>query len=389
MRRSREARVSEFRHKDLLCERTWFMVLLLALRWPVGLALMWEEPKFPRGARIAVSALVPVLSIVLAVGVAYAVTGNASAKAGAQTGPNTGAQTASSTPLPVQPPVVPSSSTVTPSQTTTADTGAPTTSISGVPAGWTRANVTFTLSATDDAAGTGVASTFYTENGSSPTPYARAVTISTQGTTTVGYYSVDKAGNSEAPLTAQVLIDRTAPTLSWNAKTSYTGTATITASAADTLSGINRVVMRLNGKGAWTTENSIETAVPGAHRVEARAYDNAGNWRGVWKIIGVYGKPTLPIRASSLTTGSIAASGSILPRRSTTLTLLLQASRSHGTRWVNVGKPVRVSTGTKGISWSKTFTGLTSKSVYHVVVQSAKYGFFTYAESASPPVTVR
>ena len=357
------------------------MVLLLILLWPVGLALMWEEPKFPRGARIALSALVPVLSIVLAGGAAFALTGNASAQSGTNTG-----RTATSTAVPGQTPVDTGSSTVAPSQTPTAGAGAPTTSISGIPSTWTTATVTFTLAATDDAAGTGVATTFYTENGSSPTPYTHSVSISTQGTTTVGYYSVDKAGNAEAALTAQVLIDKTAPTLSTDAKTSYTGTATVTASAADTLSGVSRVEMRLNGKGAWTSANSIQTDVAGAHKVEARAYDNAGNWKSVWKIIGVYGKPTLGIVASSPATGSIAVTGSISPAQKTTLTLVVQAKRT-GNTWHAVGT-YKVPTFKAGIGVKK-LSGLGAVKTYRVQVRSAKHGFYAYAESGWLQVTTK
>jgi peptidoglycan/xylan/chitin deacetylase (PgdA/CDA1 family) len=72
-----------------------------------------------------------------------------------------------------------------------------------------RSPVTVTLSATD--AGSGVASTRYTTDGTTPTAtngttYAGPFTVAT--TTTVRYYSTDTAGNSEAVKSTQIKIRR-------------------------------------------------------------------------------------------------------------------------------------------------------------------------------------
>ncbi len=100
-------------------------------------------------------------------------------------------------------------------QSFTSDKGAPTTNASGIPASWTNSNVTVTLTAGDPDGAGDVADTFY-RLGSDPTvrTYAPAVgiSVSTQGATTIAFWSVDKLGNAESEKTATVFIDKTVPT---------------------------------------------------------------------------------------------------------------------------------------------------------------------------------
>jgi hypothetical protein len=217
--------------------------------------------------------------------------------------------------------------------------------------------------------------------------YTKPVSISIQGTTTIGYYSVDKSGNAETALSALVLIDKTPPTLSigTNAKATYTGTATITATAADTLSGVNSIAMKLDN-GTWTTVSSLAVTAPGKHTVYARAYDNAGNWRIVDKVIAVYGAPTLSIQASSTSTGTIAASGTISPKQKTNLTLVIEQSRAGG-KW---GPEVKytVSTGSGG-TWGSDGRLKRLSGTYRVQAQSAAHGYYKAAASPWVSVTAR
>jgi hypothetical protein len=226
-----------------------------------------------------------------------------------------------------------------------------------------------------------VAATFYTLNGSSPTTYTKPVSISTAGTTTVTYYSVDKAGNAETALSALVLIDKTPPTLSigTNKTAIYTGTATVTASAADSMSGIKELDMRLDGKGGWTAIASLSTSVPGKHKVEAQAYDNAGNWRYVYKYIAVYGAPSLTIKASKASTTSISASGTVVPKQKTNLTLVLQVYRTSSKSWHSAASKT-VTTGNSG-TWAGTFTGL-GAGKYQVQAQYKAHGYYKAAASS-------
>jgi hypothetical protein len=159
------------------------------------------------------------------------------------------------------------------------DTTAPVTTISNLPSGWTSGDVAFTLTATDSGTPAGI-STLYGLNTSASSRYASAVTVTAEGATTVSYRSVDGAGNAEIAKSATVRIDKTMPSLVLDAVATYTGTATIRATAADTLSGLDRVELKLDG-GTWTTTTQMSTSVVGAHTIYARGFDVAGNERDV------------------------------------------------------------------------------------------------------------
>jgi hypothetical protein len=89
------------------------------------------------------------------------------------------------------------------------DRTAPSTDISA-PSGWHNTNATVTLSATDNLSV--VAATHYTVNGS-PVQTGTSVTFDAEGTYDLDVWSVDNAGNVESHKSAQVLIDKTAPTI--------------------------------------------------------------------------------------------------------------------------------------------------------------------------------
>ncbi len=183
------------------------------------------------------------------------------------------------------------------------DTTAPTTTISCNAAtcstGWYRqAPITVTLSATDTG-GSGVASTYYTTDGSDPTS---SPTVTTYGgqftiseTTTVRFYSTDNLGNAETAVSRTINVDAAAPSVSITTPTEGSsikrGTATtVNASAIDngtgagTPSGVVRVDFYVDGKKVasdavspyaftWNTR----PASFGTHRLTAVAFDGAGN----------------------------------------------------------------------------------------------------------------
>ena len=96
------------------------------------------------------------------------------------------------------------------------DASTPVTTATGLPAddssGWTTNTApTVTLSATDPN-GPGVATTYYTVDGSDPQVYAGAFTVTDDGQHPVTYWSVDSLGNTEAANTGYVNIDTTPPT---------------------------------------------------------------------------------------------------------------------------------------------------------------------------------
>jgi len=94
-----------------------------------------------------------------------------------------------------------------PSQDTT-----PPVTTDDAPAGWQNAPVTVHLTASDPSPGSGIAHTYYTLDGGSQTE-GTSVTVaapadhSGDGTHTITYWSVDKAGNVEDPHTCTVTID--------------------------------------------------------------------------------------------------------------------------------------------------------------------------------------
>ena len=96
------------------------------------------------------------------------------------------------------------------------DTTAPTTTIS-IPgatgqAGWYTTRPSFTLAATDETGGSGVASTEYRIAGGAWTPYTGAVQVTGEGSRLVEYRSTDEAGNVEEVKSLTVKIDTVAPT---------------------------------------------------------------------------------------------------------------------------------------------------------------------------------
>ncbi|HEX4718740.1 MAG TPA: chitobiase/beta-hexosaminidase C-terminal domain-containing protein [Thermoleophilaceae bacterium] len=100
------------------------------------------------------------------------------------------------------------------------DSTAPTTTATPAPAvpasGWYRSvPVSVTLSATDNAGGSGVAQTTYTLDGSDPQTSATAILyagpISVSSTTTIKYFSHDNANNVESVKTFAVKVDTAAP----------------------------------------------------------------------------------------------------------------------------------------------------------------------------------
>ncbi len=140
--------------------------------------------------------------------------------------------------------------------------------------GWYKAGtpVVLTLSATDNANGSGVASTTYAVNGGPLQNYTAPVTF-TDGVYTVAYGSMDAAGNVETTKTVSFKVDQTPPVVTYTGNTgTYTidQTVDITCTASDNLSGV-------------ATDTCSNLDIPayqlslGSHTLSATATDNAGN----------------------------------------------------------------------------------------------------------------
>lgn len=128
------------------------------------------------------------------------------------------------------------------------DRAAPSTaaSVSGaLTNGWYNADVSFTLKGSDNLSG--LADTFYSVDGGAPKSYTDAVSIGTNGTHTVTYWSTDNAGNVEdkAGNSITLKLDKTPPTLDGkattvpNAKGWFKGDVTVAWTCSDTGAGID------------------------------------------------------------------------------------------------------------------------------------------------------
>lgn len=158
----------------------------------------------------------------------------------------------------------------TPPVTTKTDTGTQ----GNIP--WWLSNVTVTLTATDEAGGSGVASTWYNLDGAGWMAYTVPVIVSGDGTHTFDYYSIDNAGNQEATQSQQIMIDTTPPTVTIivppNGAKYYVGQVVLSNyTATDVTSGVDP-----------STYNpapfpNVDTSSAGPKNFTVTAQDYAGN----------------------------------------------------------------------------------------------------------------
>ena len=165
------------------------------------------------------------------------------------------------------------------------DTTAPTTAAVVSPAAnaasWNQANVTVTLTATDNAGGSGVQSLFYASTltggptiGGSVAAATTSLLVVAEGTTTVNYHARDVAGNIEGDRTIVIRLDKTAPALTVpanmtvNAASPSGAVVSFAPTATDATSG----VASLSSSPA-----SGSTFPIGTTTVTATAIDIAGN----------------------------------------------------------------------------------------------------------------
>src|SRR5215210_7980418 len=166
---------------------------------------------------------------------------------------------------------------------------------------WFNSTKTVTLTPTDPG-GSGVAATYYTSNGTTPTTgssQGTSVVLATDGLYTAKYFSVDNAANQESVKTASTVIriDKTNPTPgTFTLAASIKNGQILTNAATDaTVNGASSGVASVTYyycSGAGCTPNTLigsSTTSPsytvawnsqpadGSYRVAARATDTAGN----------------------------------------------------------------------------------------------------------------
>lgn len=153
--------------------------------------------------------------------------------------------------------------------------------------GWLNRDVSLSLSADD--AGVGVDSIHYsfagstvaadTVAGSGSGPFGLPK-LTAEGTTTVSFWADDKVSPANVAPTksVEVRIDKTAPTSVAAVAASYDGTATISFTGADALSGLAGIDYEVDGRsGLVDSGGTASVAVPGSHTITYWAVDRAGN----------------------------------------------------------------------------------------------------------------
>ena len=165
------------------------------------------------------------------------------------------------------------------------DSTPPVTTATGLQAssttGWQTSAQSVTLSATDSQSG--VSATYYKVDGGAQQTYTAPFTISTQGSHTVVYWSVDKGGNTEAQHAGYVNIDSAAPATTAtglqganNTGWQTTGQA-VTLSATDAVSGVATTKYTVDGGAAQLYSGPFVISANGSHTVTYWSTDNAGN----------------------------------------------------------------------------------------------------------------
>jgi peptidoglycan/xylan/chitin deacetylase (PgdA/CDA1 family) len=175
------------------------------------------------------------------------------------------------------------------------DSTAPSTTItcggSGCTTGWYKSGVSIALNASDG--GSGVSSTHYTTDGSTPSlsspTYSAAftLTVPATGTVTVKFRSWDVAGNVEATHSQQVRVDATAPTSkilcggsTCSSTAFYSRKTKFTLSASDTGSGVGSIHYTKDGSTPTLSSPTYTggfTLPSGTTTITFGAWDKVGN----------------------------------------------------------------------------------------------------------------
>lgn len=215
--------------------------------------------------------------------------------------------------------------------------------------GWFTSSVVVTLKAGDDPSG--VAETQYSLNGGTTwLTYSSPFTVAAQGTTTVEFYSVDEAGNTETTQTQTIRIDSTPPVLAMPADQEFPATQLggavvnyIGATATD----------NLTTSPGLTYSVATGSVLPlGTTTVQVTATDDAGNQSQGAFTITVTAAPPASVRfttaAQALAVGTpsgllsvelLDPFGNVAQAASGGLTLALSSSSAGGS-FLSGGQPV-------------------------------------------------
>jgi Tol biopolymer transport system component len=143
--------------------------------------------------------------------------------------------------------------------------------------GWFTSDIEVNLTANDEENGSGLDKTEYSfDGGLNWITYSNPFTVSSEGTATISYRSVDKAGNIEQVKTQDVKVDKTAPTVTINGPLSekeYLLNQSVAASwtASDNIAGID------SEAGTVISGELVDTKSVGKKTFTVTAKDKAGN----------------------------------------------------------------------------------------------------------------
>ncbi|CAG7639440.1 OmpL47-type beta-barrel domain-containing protein [Paenibacillus allorhizosphaerae] len=165
---------------------------------------------------------------------------------------------------------------------TLADTQPPTTT-DDAPKEWVNRDTKVSFQAIDTESV--VAATYFTVDGGAQQT-GNTVTLSTEGTHTLAYWSVDAAGNVEQPHTVTVRIDKTTPVTEASTTPAqpeglngwYVHPVTVSLNVYDHLSGVTSTEYSLDGGSKWMSYSGALTIdQDGLYGLAYRSKDGAGN----------------------------------------------------------------------------------------------------------------
>ncbi|UCE92354.1 MAG: hypothetical protein JSV90_04245 [Methanobacteriota archaeon] len=150
--------------------------------------------------------------------------------------------------------------------------------------GWLNATAMIELKPSDE--GSGVAETWYSLGSASWAEYDERLQLTEDATLNLSFYSIDRAGNSEAVKTFTMRMDATAPTASLmvadNATRVENPNVSLVWTSADDLSGMDYCLVKVDDRAfEYFSGDSGIAEMPrledGGHTATLRAFDNAGN----------------------------------------------------------------------------------------------------------------
>ncbi|ROT29456.1 DUF1080 domain-containing protein [Micromonospora sp. HM5-17] len=195
-------------------------------------------------------------------------------------------------------------------------------------------SATVTLSASDS--GSGVARVEYSLDGGPYGTYSAPVTVNSPGQHTVTYRATDQAGNTSTPQNVSFTVaeppdqDTTPPTVTATVTGNrddtgaYLGAATVTLTATDDGSGVERIEYSLDGGAYGTYSAPVTVNSPGQHTVTYRATDQAGNTSTPQSVSFTVAEPpdpdTTPPTVTATVTGNRDDTGAYVGAATVTLT---------------------------------------------------------------------